>query len=205
MLNSSSFIFIGYTPLCYLCEHILNLSDISLEENQYQDILEHIFKIINFIIDRCPSDKLSDNFHIINNNKFEENLLLHVYNKLRHLTIPLHINILFHRLKSIIIGTDQDHRLFVEQLLNLHSWKSAIFALCNTHNVNISNALIQFIVHDPYVLLMNNISDLSIIFVLIFYSLATNIILLRNIVPMCKYLIKDKQKIKNSIDEFVNR
>jgi len=88
--------------------------------------------------------------------------------------------------------------------LNLHSWKSALFALCNTHNVNISNALIQFIVHDPYVLLMNNISDFSIIFVLIFYSLATNIILLRNIVPMCKYLIKDKQKTKNSIDEFVN-
>jgi hypothetical protein len=198
------FVLIGYTPLCYLCKHILNLSDISLENNQCTDILEHIFKIINLIINRCPSDKLSDNFHITNNDKFGENLLLHVYNKLINLTIPLDMNTLFHRLESIIIGTDQDHRLFVERLLDLHSWKSAVSALCNTHNVNISNALIQCIIRDPHVLLINNTSpssDLSIIFVLIFYSLATNITLLRNVVPMCKYINKDEQKTKRSIDD----
>ncbi|CAF0964629.1 unnamed protein product [Rotaria sordida] len=194
----------GYTPLCYLCEHILNLSDISIENNQCKDNLDNIFKIINLIIDRCPSDELSYNFHITKNDKIGENLLLHVYNKLTNLTISLNINTLFHRLQSIIIGTDQDHRLLVERLLELHSWKSAVFALCNTDNVNISNALIQCIVHDPHILLINNIlssSNVSIVFVLIFYALATNMTLLRNIVPMCKSMINDEQKTKRSIDD----
>jgi len=195
------FVCIGYTALCYLCQHILNLSDISLENNQ---CIEQIFQIINLIIDRCPSDKLSDNFHITNNNKLEANLLLHVYNKINNLILPLPINTLFHRLEPIIIGTDQDHCLFVERLLDLHSWKSAVYALCNTHNVNISNALIQCIANDPHILLINNISPLShfsIVFVLIFYSLAINMTLLRNIVPMCKYVLKNEQKMKSLIDD----
>jgi hypothetical protein len=195
------FVCIGYTVLCYLCQHILNLSDISLENNQ---CIEQIFQIINLIIDRCPSDKLSDNFHITNNNKLEANLLLHVYNKINNLILSLPMNTLFHRLEPIIIGTDQDHCLFVERLLDLHSWKSAVYALCNTHNVNISNALIQCIANDPHILLINNISplsDLSIVFVLIFYSLAINMTLLRNVVPMCKYVLKNEQKMKSLIDD----
>ncbi|CAF2363639.1 unnamed protein product [Rotaria sp. Silwood2] len=194
----------GYTPLCYLCELILNLSDISLENNQCKENLEHIFKIINLIIDRCPSDELSYNFHITKNGKIGDNLLLHVYNKLMNLSIPLHMNTLFHRLQSIIIGTDQDHHLLVERLFERHSWQSAVYALCNTDNVNISNALIQCIAHDPHVLLINNVSsssNVSIVFVLIFYALATNVTLLRNIVPICKSMINDEQKMKKSIND----
>ncbi|CAF4767118.1 unnamed protein product [Rotaria sp. Silwood1] len=193
----------GYTPLCYLCEYILNLSDISLENDQCKEHLEYIFKIMNLIIDRCPSDELSSNFHITKNGKIGENLLLHVYHKLKDLTMPLHMNTLFHRLQSIIIGTDQDHRLLVERLLELHSWNSAVFALCNTDNVNISSVLIHCIVNDPHVLLINNISSsssVSIVFVLIFYALATNKTLLRNIIPMCKFMMNDEQKSKRSID-----
>jgi len=189
-----------------LCEHILDLFDLSLENNQSIDILKRIFKIMNLIIDRCPSDKLSDYFHMIKNNKLGENLLLHVHDKLIDLRIPLNTENLFHRLQSIIIGTNQDHRLFVERLLNLHSWKSVIVGLCNTHNVNISNALTEYIAHDPHVLLANNISpssDLSNLFVLIFYALATNVILLQNVVPMCKYIIKDKQTKFDQSDELV--
>jgi hypothetical protein len=196
------FIFIGYTSLCYLCEHILNLSGTSLENNQYTDTLQHISEIMNLIVDRCPSDKLSDNFHIINNDKLGENLLLHVYHKLMNLTIPFHMHNLFYRLDSIITGTDQDHRLLVERLLDLHSYKSAIFALSNTHNANISNALIQCIAHDPHVLLIHTISlssDLSIVFVLIFYALATNMTLLKSVVPMCQYI--NKRETNSSIDD----
>jgi hypothetical protein len=195
----------GYSPLCYLCEHILNLSDISLENNQWEDNLELMFKIMNLIIDRCPSDELSYNFHVTNNDKLGENLLLHVYNKFANLLpILLHVNALFHRLESIIIGTDQDHRLLVERLLKLQSWKSAVLALCNTDNVNISNTLIQCITQDPHTVLTNHISplqDFSIVFVLIFYALATNMKLLRNIIPMCKHLIKDEQKTTKSIND----
>lgn len=179
-----------------MCKYILDLSNSSLENNQCIDTLEHIFKLMNLIIDRCPSDELSDDFHIMKNNKLGENLLLHLHDKLIDVRIPLNTENLFHRLESIIIGTDQDHCLFVERLLNLHSWKSAIFGLCNTHNVDISNALTESIAHDPFVLLTNNISppsDLSNFFVLVFYALATNVILLKNFVPMCKYIIKDKQ------------
>ncbi len=191
-----------------MCENILNLSDISLENNQCKFILEQTFKIISHIIDRCPSDILSDNFHTTKNDKLHENLLLHVYHKLNDLPVPLDMNILFHRLESIIIGTDQDHCLLIERLLKLRSWKSAIFGLCNTDNVNISNALIQCIALDPHVLLINNISptsDLSVVFVLIFYALATNMKLLQNLVPMCKSIIKDQQKIESLIEhESVN-
>lgn len=118
-----------------------------------------------------------------------------MYNKLTNLTISLNINNLFNRLESIIIGTHQDHCLLVERLLDSHSWKLAVCALCNTHNVNISNALIQCIVHDPHELLNRNISsssDLSIVFVLIFYSLATDKTLLQKFVPMCKSVINDE-------------
>jgi hypothetical protein len=201
------FVTIGYTPLCYLCENILNLSDISLENNQWRGILEQIFKIINLIIDRCPSDILSYNFHITNNGKLGENLLLHIHNKLTNFPISSDMNTLFHRLESIIIGTDQDHCLFAERLLKLHSWKSAILALCNTDNVNTSNALIECIARDPHVLLIDNISpisDLSIVCVLIFYALATDMRLLRNLLPMCKCLIKPESKTNRTIDESVH-
>jgi hypothetical protein len=189
------FIYIGYTPLCYLCEHILNIRDNLFENNQYINILERTFKIINQIIDRCPSDELGSNFHTINNTKLGENLLLRVYNKLLNLTVPSHTNALFHRLESIIIGTDQDHRLCAEQFLELHSWKSAIFALCNTHNVNITNILIQYIANDPHLVLTDNISpssDLSIVCLLIFYALASNLTVMQKIVPMCQVTIKEK-------------
>jgi hypothetical protein len=132
------------------------------------------------------------------NNKLGENLLLHLHDKFIDRRKPLNTGNLFHRLESIVIGTDQDHCLFVERLLKLHSWKSAIFGLCNTHDVDISNALIESIAHDPLILLTKNISpssDLSNFFVLTFYALATNVILLQNVVPLCKYIIKDKQTI----------
>ncbi|CAF2112367.1 unnamed protein product [Rotaria magnacalcarata] len=188
----------GYGPLGYLCEHILNLSDISLEYNQCTDSLEQIFKIIYHIIDRCPFDQLSYNFHITKNDKMSENLLLRVYNKFTNLRIPMNTNALFHRLHSIVIGTEQDHRLLVERLLELHSWQSAIIALSNTHNVNILNALIECIAHDSHVLLIQNISPSSyssVFFALIFYVLATNMTLLRNIVPMCKLTISNDDEL----------
>ncbi|CAF0806053.1 unnamed protein product [Adineta steineri] len=182
----------GYTPICYLCENILKLSDISFDNNQCENNIERILKILNLIVDRCPSDELSSNFHIIKNDKLNENLLLHVYHKFTNLSISFHTNILFTRLESIIIGTNQDHCLLTEQLLKSHSWESSVNALCNTHHVNISNALIQCIAHDPHILLSSNISpfsDLSMFFVLIFYALASDIKLLQNIVPICDSLI----------------
>ena len=190
----------GYSPIGYLCEHILNICDVSHADNQS---LEHIFKLINLIVERCPSDELSNNFHIMKTDIIGENLLLHVHNKLDHLPLPIHIKTLFHRLQPIIIGTDRDHQLFAERLLELCSWKSAINALCNTDNVNVSNALIQCIVRDPHVLLTNNhttSTDPSIVCVLIFYALTTNRKLLQNMIPVCNSVIKDEQQAKRTID-----
>ena len=130
------------------------------------------------IIEHYPLDQLSYSFHIIKNNQLGENLLLHVYYKFAYFSISLHTNSLFYRLQSIITGTYQDHCLLSERLFEIHSWKMAILTLCNTNNVNISNALIYSIAYDPHVVLRNNISplsNLSIGFVLIFYGLATNI------------------------------
>ncbi|CAF4431972.1 unnamed protein product, partial [Adineta steineri] len=87
----------GYTPICYLCKNILKLSDISFENNQCENKIERMLKILNIIVDQCPSDELSSNFHIIKNDKLNENLLLHVYHKFTNLSISFHTNILFTR------------------------------------------------------------------------------------------------------------
>ncbi|CAF0838008.1 unnamed protein product [Adineta ricciae] len=189
--------FEGYTPLCHLCAQILNLSESSLTTNQFTDIVECVITITN----RCSSKELIfNNCHIVKNGQINANLLLHIYHRLSDLEMPSSLIDLFHRLQIIIIGTDQDHRLFVQYLCKTHSWQSAVLALCNTHNVDVSNALIEFIAHDPCTVLMNNISplsDVSIVLTLIYYALSMGTKVLRNIVPICEYRIGDEMRMGN--------
>ncbi|CAF1604409.1 unnamed protein product [Adineta ricciae] len=189
--------FEGYTPLCYLCAQILNLSESSLTTNQFTNITECIVTIIN----RCSSKELIfNNCHIVKNGQINENLLLHIYHRLSDLEMPSSMIDLFHRLQTIIIGTDQDHRLFVQYLCKIHSWQPAVLALCNTHNVDVSNALIEFIAHDPCTVLMNNIfplSDVSIVLTLIYYVLSMDTKVLRNLVPICEYRIGDEMRMED--------
>lgn len=164
----------GYTPLGYLCEQVAHSST---------DDLELVFKLINRIADRCPQEQLFENFHRLFDNKINENLLLHAYEKLTNLQTP-------NRFESIIIGTDQDRYLYAEQLLASHSWNSAILALCNTDNVNISKILNELITYDQHDLLIkqNPFSSNSLmVFISVFYGLATDIRLIQKIVPICQY------------------
>lgn len=155
---------------------------------------------MKLIIGRCPSDQLSYNFHITKNKNFDENLLLHVHHKLINLSMPQYINSFFDDLSSIIFGDANDHRLLVERLLQSHSWKYTINGLCNTDNVNILHALIEFIANDPHEVLTSNISpssDIAVFFAIIFYALATNSMILKNIIPTCRFRIDNETSIKN--------
>ena len=196
----------GCTPLCYICEHILTLCDIHSEHDQYTDVLTRVLKIMLCMINHCPSDALSENFHIIKENTLRENLLLPVHDKLTDLMIPVYRDIVSHRVKSIILGTDQDHRLFVEQLLSVSSWKLAITGLCNTDFVDVSNVLVQCLSQDPHASLLNPISstsDLSRFFVLTFYCLATNVGTLRNVVSMCHYSNESVNALELVVSNFL--
>lgn len=187
------FVRLGYTPLGYLCEDILQLSEDSFENDQCTNKRIRLFKMMSIIIDRCPPDQLSANFHLVKQNEIRENLFLPIQAKFNAHTIPF--------------DTDQDHCLFVEQLLTRSLWDSAISGLCNTHNVSVCNALIQCLSNDPHVLLTSQLlpaSELSRFLAFTFYCLASNFRALQSVVPVCDYSDESVTTFETCFVEFVD-
>jgi hypothetical protein len=178
---------LGYTALGYLCEQIFLIPDTLLVFEQQKFRIEHICKLVELIVSRCPVEQLLLNFHSLINNQLNENLFLIVRHKLNCQNPAWYANSIFHRLESIIVVTGDNCRLYAERLLQYHTWNAAISALCDTDGVNISNILRECVVQDQHMHLVKAItieSNFSLVCALVFYALATNVKHLYRIIPI---------------------
>ena len=149
---------------------------------------------MHLILDRCPTDAVAVNFHLIIDGQLKENLWLRVRHRLSDLKGARIIEDTYRRLEAMGIVAKADHRLFAKRLLELQSWPSAILALRETDDVDVSAAINQFIAEDPHLQLdesFSTASHLSMLSALLFYALTGNRAVLQTMVPMCAYTSKE--------------
>ena len=183
----------GYTALGYLCEQILDMAESPLGDS------EHVFRLIQLIIDRCPPNLWALNFHVVINGQLHENLFLRVRQRCTDWHLSSETNALLQRLESIIVGTDDDYRRFAERLLENGSWEAAILALRDTDSVNVSRTLVRYLAYDPHLPLaaaMSISSELSLLCVFVYYALATDVHVLLDLTYTCNFIIKRETSTK---------